>query len=497
MENSGGKLPCREDKAEKFWRVTAPVVFGALYFVIGLFFRRQGMGDPDSYRQALSALAYLEEGAYTSYWDFPLTMHVFVVGTRLAVALGLSHLAVLNTVAVFLGAVTVWPLYQLIRRLASRQAAAFAAAAYVFSPTLIRYSTYLSHEIVGFTFAVWSVYLFERVLARGDRPTAFAFGLSFGAAFAARANGAAFIVLPLLLLSLRDRGKFKLPQIAKLLLFALLGFAGAMLIAHRPDTILRFKARLDVWFFTYYEIGRFIGRTTLTALQSLTPALVVATALGVCALIFRRRFFLALFGGVWILTVYLFYAGMDICRLKFFIVLLPPCMLLVFAAADQIDGEFHFGLGRPLHLAKVVTALLLILASLGPNLPELLYIRKANDDEMIAKGIGHKVGRELLFTTSLKPMIGYYNRDNPPETVYLVTEYSPGKITMNMDALRLAQQRLREGRPVFTTGIILNHFDYVNIDVDAELVWEYKSVRLFRLSSLKMTAGGDAGSRAG
>jgi hypothetical protein len=172
-------------------------------------------------------------------------------------------------------------------------------------------------------------------------------------------------------------------------------------------------------------------------------------------------------------------------------------MLLVFAAADQIDGESHFGLGRPLHLAKVATALLLILASLGPNLPELLYIRKANDDEMIAKGIGHKVGRELLFTTSLKPMIEYYNRDNPPEMVYLVTEYSPGKITMDMGALRLAQQRFREGRPVFATGIILNHFDYVNVDVDAELVLEYKSVRLFRLSSLKMTGAGDAGSRAG
>jgi len=70
-----------EDVSGRFWKIGAPIVFGALYLFIGLFFQRPGMGDPDSYRQALSALTFLDAGAYSSYWDFPVTMYVFVAGT--------------------------------------------------------------------------------------------------------------------------------------------------------------------------------------------------------------------------------------------------------------------------------------------------------------------------------------------------------------------------------------------------------------------------------
>jgi len=473
-----------EDVSGRFWKIGAPIVFGVLYLFIGLFFLRPGMGDPDSYRQALSALTFLDESAYSSYWDFPVTMYVFVAGTWLASIIGLDQLTVLNAVAVLLGAVGIWPLYQVIRRLAGRRTAAFASVAYILSPTLIRYSTYLSHEIVGFAFAIWSFHLFERALARGDRRTAFAFGFLFGAACAARTNGAVFIVPPLAVLFIHEIGRLKPSDIGRLLLFALLGFFACLLLAHRPDTVLRFKARLDVWFFTYYEIGRFIGRTTLTMLQSLTPALVAATAVGAGLLVSRRKYFIVLLGGIWILTVYLFYAGMDICRPKFFLVLLPPCMLLVFAGADQLDDRFRFGRERSPHAVKLAVVMLLVLAGLGPSLPQLLYIRNSNDDALIARGIGRVAGGELLFTTSLKPMIDYYNRDNPPETVYLITELKPGTLEMNADALRLAQRRLGSGRPVYATGLILEHFKHLNIDVNAESVWEYKSLRLFHLTRM-------------
>ena len=81
-------------------------------------------------------------------------------------------------------------------------------------------------------------------------------------------------------------------------------------------------------------------------------------------------------------------------------------------------------------------------------------------------------------------MIDYYNRDNPPETVYLITELKPGALEMNADALRLAQRRLGSGRPVYATGLILEHFKHLNIDVNAESVWEYKSLRLFHLTRM-------------
>ena len=91
-----------EDVSGRFWKIGAPIVFGALYLFIGLFFQRPDMGDPDSYRQALSALTFLDEGAYSSYWDFPVTMYVFVIGTWLASVIGLDQLTVLNAVAVLL-----------------------------------------------------------------------------------------------------------------------------------------------------------------------------------------------------------------------------------------------------------------------------------------------------------------------------------------------------------------------------------------------------------
>ena len=484
MGESSEKATAESGTGTRLARIGAPIIFVVLYFLVGLFFRRPDMGDPDSYRQALSAFAYVEEGIYSAYWDFPLTMYVFVFGTYLADWLGLYQLAVLNTLAVALGAASVWPVYQLVRGLVSPRAAPFAAAAYVLSPTLIRYSTYLSHEIVGFAFAIWSVYLFERALARDDRVTPFAFGLFFGAAFAARTNGAAFIVPPLLVLLFREKGRFKPREVGKLALFSLLGFALCLLIAHRPDTMLRFKARMDVWFFTYYEIGQFVVRTTRTAFQSLTPALVAAAAAGACALLLFRKRFVALLCAVWIMTVYMFYVGMDICRLKFFLVLVPACMLLVFAGAHEIDSRLPLGRKRDLHAAKLVAVLVLVLLSLMPSLPELMYVRKSKDDERIAKGIGGVVGRELLFTTSLKPMIEYYNHDDPPETIYLITELRPGKLTVDIEALRDAQLRLREGRPVFATGIIVDFFEHLAVDFEAEPVWEYGTQRLFRLTRL-------------
>ncbi len=490
MRNSDDRAP-KDEGAGKLWLVGAPLIFVALYILVGMFFRRPDMGDPDSYRQALSALAYLEDGTYSAYWDFPLTMYTFVFGTYLASVLGLGQLATLNTLAVLLGAAGVWPLYHLIRKFVSPQSAAFASAAYVLSPTLIRYSTYLSHEIVGFAFAIWSVYLFELALERRDRLTPIAFGLFFGAAFSARTNGAAFIAPPLLMMFLRKKDDFERPDIARFAAFTLLGFAGCLLLMHRPETVLRFKARMDVWFLTYYEIGQFVIRTTGTAIQSLTPVLVATTIVGACVLAYRRKYFVALLGGAWIMTVYLFYIGMNICRLKFFLVVLPPCMLLVFAGADQLDAVLRFGRERPLHIAKGAVALLLILLSLGPTLPELLYIRQSNDDELVATEIGRIVGRELLFTTSLMPMIDYYNLDNPPETIYLIVELTPGTRQFDPEAIQLAQLRLRQRRPVFATGIIIDHFKLLNVDFDTEPVWEYKSRRLFRITRLNL--GGMAG----
>lgn len=274
------------------------------------------------------------------------------------------------------------------------------------------------------------------------------------------------------------------PEIGRFAAFSLLGFAGCLLLAHRPDTVLRFKSRMDVWFITYYDIGRFVVRTTGTALQSLTPALAGATLAGACILAYRKKYTVTVLGCSWIAAVYLFYVGMDICRLKFFLVVLPPCMLLTFAGADQIDVGFRFGCERSLHIAKIAAVLLLLLTSLGPNLRDVLYIRQSDDAEITGKGIGRLVGPELLFTTSLRPTINYYNREDPPEAIYLITEAEPGKLQIDTEALQLAQLRLRQGRPVYATGIIIEHFKYLDIDFDAEQIWEYKSQKLFRFSRL-------------
>jgi hypothetical protein len=92
-------------------------------------------------------------------------------------------------------------------------------------------------------------------------------------------------------------------------------------------------------------------------------------------------------------------------------------------------------------------------------------------------------------------MINYYNVDNPPETIYLITELKPGTLKFDAEGLHLAQQRLRQRRPVFATGLIIDHFKFINVDFDAEPVWEYKSWRLFRITRLNLgsVAGFDRG----
>lgn len=484
------------DAGEKLRDVAIPLLIAAVSFLIGLFFIRPNMGEPDSYREALSALKYIDEGVYSSYWDHPLTMYVFVAATRLALALDWSQTAVLNTLAVLFGSFSVWPFYRLVQRLVNRQTAAFASAALVLSPAFIQFSTYLSHEVVGFAFALWSLCLFERTLARRSRIVAIAFGLSFGATWAARPNGALFIGPPLLALLFHRTGKNKLLDTGKLLLFALLGVLGCLVVVYRPALVTHLASKSGSFLFTYYEFGRYIESTSLIALQSLTPALAVLTAAGCVVLVVRRKFFIALFAGVWILAAYLFYIGMYSMH-RYFMVLLPPCLLLCFAGANELDALFPAGQRRFRHVAKAAVVSLLLIAALAPRLPDLLYVRKVNDDEVASREIGELVGRNLLFTTSSEPMIQYYNRENPPETVYLVTEYTPGKVVMRTDALHLAQERLREERPVFVTGELIGHFPRVGIDATFELVWEYKSLRLFRLTGLKLPDAGNVGHGTG
>jgi len=57
---------------------------------------------------------------------------------------------------------------------------------------------------------------------------------------------------------------------------------------------------------------------------------------------------------------------------------------------------------------------------------------------------------------------------------------------MDTQALKRATTRLNQGRPVFATGIIIEHFQHLAIDFDAELVWEYKQWKLFRFSRLNL-----------
>ncbi len=475
-----------EGTGNRYSRIGAPMIFVAFYVVIGLFFVRPDMGDPDSYREAISAIQYIEEGTYGSYWDHPLTMYFFVAATRLAFAFGWDQLAVLNVLAVLLSASTVWPLYQLISRLAGWRAAAFASAAYILSPALIRFTTYLTHEGVGFAFALWSIYLFERALSSGGRTRAFAFGVSFGATWAARPNAAVFIALPLLTLLVHDKDALNTAALRKLFLFAFLGFFACLLPIYRPALISRLVSRSGRVMSAHYDFGWYAKSTTMIAIESLTPVLLALSAAGAAALLAFRKRLVGLFAAIWVVPVYLFYTGI-LCRHRYFLILLPPCILMIFAGADRLDERFRFGREKPVHAIKLAALLLLVFAGLVPSLPELLYIRKSSDDALVAKGIGQVAGGELLFTTSLKPMINYYNRGNPPETVYLITELKPGTLKMNGEALNRAQLRLRTGRPVYATGLILEHFKHLNIDVGAEPVWEYKSQRLYRLTRIDLS----------
>lgn len=442
------------------------------------------MGEPDSYREALSALRYIDEGIYSSYWDHPLTMYVFVGATHLARALGVGQIAVLNTLAVVFGSLSIWPFYHLVRKLVNKQTAAFASAALIILPSFIRFSGYLSHEVVGFAFALWSLYLFETALERQSKTTALAFGLFYGATWSARPIGAMLIGPPLLLLlfHLADRAKWS--TFGKLFAFALSGFLACLFAVYRPELIQHLASFSNDFLSRFYEFGRYTRSTTQIAWQSVTPALVVMAAAGCGVLVWRRKFFIALFAGAWILTAYVFYTGMYSMH-RYFLVLLPPSLLLLFTGADQIDSLFFREKGRFGHFTKVAVTLLLIVGALGPILPDLLYYRKMDDDKIAAKEIGAIVGRNLLLTTALEPQILYYNREQPPETVYLVTESSPGTLSMRLDALRSAQRRIRNGQAVYATGEVIPHLRFVGVEANCSLVWQYKYVRLYRITNLR------------
>ena len=188
MENSPDESPVRADQNEKFWGAAFPLILAAAYLLIGIFFMRPTMGEPDAFRAGVSAVLYIEQGVYSSYWYHPLMMYIFVAATRLALALDWDQTIVLNTLGVIFGSLSVWPFYQLTRRLLTRQTAVFTSIAFITAPVFIKFSTYLTHEIMGFAFALWSLYLLERTLAQQGRILAVAFGLCCGATWTARSS---------------------------------------------------------------------------------------------------------------------------------------------------------------------------------------------------------------------------------------------------------------------------------------------------------------------
>ncbi len=468
------------------WNVAAPLGLVLFSFALGVFFMRPDLGEPDSYREALSAYRYLDEGIYSSYWDHPLTMYLFVFGTLFARAFDTSHIGALNTIAVILGAAGMWPFYHLVRRLVNRETALVSALALMLSPAFIRFSTYLSHEVAGFAFALWSLYLFERMVTDREKLTALAFGISFGATWSARPNAAMFIALPLLTLLSYRRDKHEWLVLGKLVMVSLLGFVGCLAAMYRPALIRHLASFSDRFLFTYYDFGRYLDSTTRVALESLTPVLAAAAVLGFAALVAFRKYRVALFGGTWVLVVYLFYTGMYSVH-RYFLIAAPPCVLLLFAAADQVDRRIVRLRGIFANAVKGISLVLLVTATLGPSLGELLYLRQADDDKVVAESIGEIVGGNLLLTTSLEPMVHYYTYPSSPETVYVVTEHSPGAVAMNLDALAEARNRLEGNLPVFVTNEIPRHFERAGVEAELERVWEYKSLELFRIRNLRFT----------
>jgi len=492
MPNAPDESPVRADPNEKFWGTAFPLILAAAYFLIGVFFMRSTMAEPDAFRAGVSAVLYIEQGVYSSYWYHPLMMYVFVAATRLALAFEWDQTIVLNTLAVIFGSLSVWPFYQLARRMLNRQTAAFASVAFIFAPVFIRFSTYLTHEVMGFAFALWSLFLLERTLARQGRVLAVAFGFFCGATWTARPNSAMFIAAPLLLLLFHGARGLRPAAVMRLLLFALLGFVGCMAAIYRPALVAHLSSKFDSFFFVFYDFGLFLKTTTWTVLITLTPVLVALAAIGTGVLLARRKVFVAAFAASWLLSAYIFYIGMY-CRDRYFLVMLPSCLLLCFAGADEIDTGLAWFKKQSFHPAKSIALLLLLAVSFGPSLPELFFLRKANNDEIAARMIGEIVGSDLLFTSSFEPIVHYYNREKPPETVYLIREHSPGKITVDFDGINLARQRLKEGRPVFATGEIIRNLEVTGITLTCQLAGEHKTLQLFRITDVQINKEGIVG----
>lgn len=492
MLNAPDESPAQTDPQEKFWGAAFPLILAAIYILLGIFFMRPTLGEPDAFRAALSALVYIKQGVYSSYWYHPLMMYIFVAATRLALALDWDQTIVLNTLGVIFGSFSVWPFYQLTRRLVTRQTAAFASSAFITAPVFIKYSTYLTHEIMGFAFALWSLYLLERTLARQSRAAAAAFGLFCGATWTARPNSAMFIAVPLLVLLFYKARGFKPAAVMRLLLFAFLGFIGCMAAIYRPALVAHLSSKFGSFFFVFYDFGLFLKTTTSTVLITLTPVLVVLAAIGTGVLLVRRKIFLAVFSLSWLLSAYIFYIGMYSLG-RYVLIMLPSCLILCFAGANEIDIGLAWCEKRLSYLAKSAVLSLLLILSFGLSLPELFFLRKANNDEIAARMIGEIVGTDLLLVTSFEPIVLYYNRESPPETFYLVREYSPGKVTLNLDGVNLARKRLQEGRSVFATGEMIRNLQVTGITVTCELAGQHKNLQLFRITDMKVSKEGMVG----
>lgn len=496
----------QENKINKYGIVLVVIIA----VIARLIFVHPGLGEPDSYREAFSALQYLEQGTFSFYWDHPLNMWILVAVSYLAHFLNIAPHIIANILAVILGSLTLFPWMWSINIIAGIRISFAWGVCLALHPVFIYYSTYWNHENTGMFFTALAFASWIWSIKNNRKGRFFVFGIFYGLALTSRYYYALGLV-PVLALAfylLQDKEEINLEGLSITIPGILLTFAALV----PRDTL---GAWVGSSYYLFISWWGYVNQTLQLAWNDLGGAVIVGPIFYILIWLkgFKKE---ALFVAGWIVPYFLFCLNYPtfsryllVSYMGIWYLVIRGCNILIApgisSSSESVEypEEFNMELSdnnnskttiskRKDQIKRNIIIVLLLALLLGSSWFSTSSVRplkknmlkKTNKDQIIANEIVKRVGDNLLLIYSWQTMLLYYNFDKPQKCIYVIKRM--GNKRSRLAGVNEAIEEINKGLPVYATRLALRLYRNAHLQVEADLVWEYDDFQLFKITQINL-----------
>ena len=502
-----------------------PILLLLSCFMIRFLLLREGLGHPDAYREALSGMDYATKGAVGGYgWNDPLNIYLAAYAYHLSGVMPIRHDALCNLLSVIIASLGVLAFYFFVKTFLNLRTAVFVAAALILSPFHIEHSVYFNHGNTELAFFLLTVFVLQCALksyTTRKKTVSMCLCIVCGIVtglFISSRSISGLLILPLLTYLFIVYGhqiKFKdlLIGVGIIGLFC----SVTCLFIFPPQIVGVLLGRGERVLKGYQFLRNFQSAIALVFVQAISKPLLILYLVSLLYVAFRRRFGIIIISFCVVVPYCFFYAGLPGAPSRYFLCTLPFVLLPVCYAGDSIllhlrsdppqsldaQSTQHRTLSR-LRIGDGINvgaiALLLLVVALSPwfdrayhgHFNTLRYLTENDSYRIVSERIGRDVGENMMLVHTDKPMIQYYNYENPPEFQYIIESRDGEFLYVPLDIITKAIRRIDAGQPIYMSTYAMKMLRHTNLNFAFHMtkLWEMAGYTLFRINSIQQTRNG-------